>query len=139
MPISFKEDLDAAEKCLSRLVQTSNHDFTIREVFCEELGIKTQAAKEFPNVAVANARLMDRKQQDYGSNNIAKTGLHGCAIRLSDKIERILNLMGISNGPKLFAGRRPRVKNEALVDSWRDASNYGIIALMVDLGRWPKD
>ncbi len=94
------------------------------------LGLKTQAAKEFLRISLANVLLMDRKQIDYGSSNIAKFGASGCLIRMSDKFERLCNLT---------KSKRRKPANESIQDSYRDLSNYAIIALMCDLGRWPKD
>ena len=122
MPISFKEDLDAVDHVLLGFAAT----------LPDELGLKTQAAKECLRVALANIRLIDRKQLDYGPNNIAAAGAYGCAVRANDKTFRLLHLY--SHG-----GRRPKARNENIIDSFRDFSNYGNIALVVDLGRWPKD
>ncbi len=93
------------------------------------LDLKTKAAKEFLRVAMANALLMDRKQIDYGPHNIADFGTTGVVMRLNDKIQRVKNLHK--------GGRRRKAQNESLMDSFRDISNYGIIAMMLELDRWP--
>lgn len=95
-----------------------------------KLSLKTSAAIDFLDVALANAILFDMKQYDYGSQNIAKFGTFGCVVRASDKFERIRNL---------YMNRSKRAVNEAITDSFRDISNYMCIALMIDAGRWPKD
>lgn len=94
------------------------------------LGIKTKAAREFARISLANTLLMDVKQTDYGSANIAKFGASGCVIRMSDKFERLCNL---------YRTKRRKPQNESLQDSFRDLSNYAIIALQCDLGLWPKE
>ena len=96
-----------------------------------ELDLKTQAAREFLRVSLANCLLMDRKQQDYGSRNIAKFGTYGCIIRLSDKLERLAHLYR--------GNRKPRAKNESIIDTLRDIANYANISLLCELGRWPQD
>jgi len=58
---------------------------------------------------------------NYGHNNINLFGLTGIAIRMCDKIARLLTLVE--------EGHRP--KNEALVDTWQDLVGYSTIAMMV--------
>ena len=68
----------------------------------------------------------DAKQKDYGSGNIAKFGLDGVLIRMSDKIERLIHLRSQKTSPA----------NEAIKDSYLDLSVYGIIAMMCWDGVW---
>ena len=71
------------------------------------------------------------KQEDYGPLNIARAPggpLNGLRVRIFDKISRINNLIDESQDPK----------HESLRDSFLDLANYGIIALMVLDGTWPK-
>jgi hypothetical protein len=71
------------------------------------------------------------KQEDYGPLNIARAPggpLNGLRVRIYDKISRINNLIDESQDPK----------HESLRDSFLDLANYGIIALMVLDGTWPK-
>ena len=96
----------------------------------EALHIKTLVGREALRVALANVILIDRKQQDYGSGNIAKFGEFGCIVRMSDKFERVVNLM---------KHRRGKPVNESILDSYRDFSNYGILATLVALGLWPRE
>jgi hypothetical protein len=93
-----------------------------------KLNINTAAAKEFVRYALANALLMERKQLDYGPNNLSKFGAYGCLVRMSDKFERMLNL---------YNNRRGKAKNESIADSWRDFGNYGIIGQMCEDKVWP--
>ncbi len=126
---TFKQDLDEVDRTLATSPGQSYPD--LGELVFKGLDIKTQAAKEFIRVALANARLMDRKQQDYGPRNISSFGLYGVVVRMNDKMERIKTLMSGS--------RRRKALNESIQDSFRDVSNYGIIALMLDLNRWPME
>jgi len=68
--------------------------------------------------------LLISKQKDYGHNNITDFGEFGVLVRANDKMARLKNL--------LKSGAIPR--NESIDDSWRDLSNYGIIALMLRRG-----
>lgn len=95
------------------------------------LGLKTQAAKEFLNIALENVILMDKKQQDYGSKNISDFGLLGVVIRMNDKFQRIKNL--------LSGNKRKASVNESIRDTFRDVSNYAIIALLLDSKKWPSE
>lgn len=97
---------------------------------CEKMGIKTKAAREFFFIALENIKLMDGKQIDYGSANISEFGTYGCVVRMSDKYKRIINL---------FKNKRKRPVNESIQDSFRDISNYCIIALMCEKGVWPNE
>ncbi len=145
----------------------------------ESLGLKTQAAKEFLRYALENTILMDKKQQDYGSNNISKFGLFGVIVRMSDKIERLKNLKyaGLTPAEKtetkraesvlnmlaanehklslmemvsmldtsldsirsLVGNRRKQAVNESIEDTFRDVSNYAIIALLLESKKWPEE
>lgn len=120
-----KKDLETVDK-----VNTQFGD-TIRplvDAVCAQLVIDTAAGKEFVRYSLANALLMNRKQKDYGPHNISEFGVYGCLIRMSDKLKRIVNLMN---------NRKRRNVNESIADSFRDLSNYGIIAQIVDDGKWP--
>ena len=104
------------------------------ETFCtaiaKVIGLETSAARIFLFHALENALLMDAKQKDYGPHNISKGGTFGCLLRSSDKFERLFNL---------FNNKRKRAVNESIIDSFRDISNYMIIAIMLEKGQWPKE
>ena len=95
---------------------------------CASYGIETLAGREFLIIALENVVLMDKKQRDYGPSNISRHGVHGVVIRMWDKMERLSNL---------FTNRRKKATNESIKDTFRDISNYAIIALMLDGGKWP--
>lgn len=122
MSSKFKDDLYIAEKSVGQ--------DTIA-ILVEALELKTPAAVRYLRYAMANARLMDRKQQDYGPKNISAFGVFGIVVKMTDKFERLKNIFG--------QGRRRRAVNESIQDSFRDIANYGIIALMVDNNDWPNE
>jgi hypothetical protein len=68
------------------------------------------------------ANLLISKQQDYGHGNINAFGIYGVLVRLSDKIERLKNLMSNELKPA----------NESLVDTLQDMVGYCVIAMMLD-------
>ena len=96
----------------------------------QQLDIETLAGKTFLLRALENAKLMDNKQKDYGSKNISSFGTFGVVVRMNDKFERIKNL---------FKNKRKRAVNESIKDSFRDLSNYAIIALMLENSEWPNE
>ena len=70
-----------------------------------------------------------KKQIDYGPFNIWNApggATNGLMVRMSDKLERLKNL--------IYKNIKPN--NEALEDSFVDIANYAIIALMVQRGVW---
>lgn len=70
------------------------------------------------------ARLVIKKQHDYGKNNILKCPLgpeQGLIVRLSDKIHRLTHL--------IESGATP--ENESLSDTADDIMGYGLVLKMV--------
>ncbi len=78
----------------------------------------------FQRVADDLGELMFRKQHDYGPGNILAFGEFGILVRLNDKLERLKNLYKKGVEPA----------NESVEDTWADAANYAIIALMLRRG-----
>lgn len=95
----------------------------------KELGCSEPLTTEFLRTALENAILFDHKQKDYGPRNISDFGTVGCVIRMNDKVSRLKELLG---------NKRRKARNESIEDSFRDCSNYSIIALLVEKGVWPK-
>lgn len=71
-------------------------------------------------------RVLISKNRDYGPNNIAAWGEIGVAVRLTDKVERLRNLLT----------KRRQPENESLRDTAVDIANYGIILMMLLDGEW---
>lgn len=71
-------------------------------------------------------RVMIKKQLDYGNLNIAIWDVLGVAVRLTDKVMRLREL--------LLSGRPPQ--NESVRDTAVDIRNYGLILLMLVDGLW---
>ena len=100
-----------------------------------------ELAEEFSIIQEEQYELFARKHLDYGLNNIAlggdivnnsddkKFSLTGLAIRLTDKISRLRNLM--VNGKNYVEG-------EGMEDTFIDIANYGIIGLLVGRNKWKK-
>jgi len=100
-----------------------------------------ELAEEFQNIQDEMYEMFARKHMDYGLNNITlggdivnnsddkKFSLTGLAIRLTDKISRLRNLM--VNGKNY-------VKGESMEDTFIDVANYGIIGILVGRNKWKK-
>ena len=95
---------------------------------------------EFKEIQDEMYRMFAAKHLDYGLNNISlggdltqekdkKFSLTGLAIRLTDKISRLRNLL--TNG-------RNFVRGEGMEDTFIDVANYGIIGLLVGRDKWKK-
>ena len=99
-----------------------------------------QTAKEFQRIQFEQWLLFCKKQMDYGPSNISmgtsldtddekRLSLVGLIVRMNDKIQRLLNLMVKNNR---------EAQNEPTSDAFADLSCYGIIAQIVQNGKWGK-
>lgn len=71
-----------------------------------------------------------KKHRDYGKGNIQSVGELGIALRVTEKIERIKNLL-MKHGGKLPA-------NESVEETWIDVAVYAIIAVLVKREQFEK-
>lgn len=69
------------------------------------------------------------KREDYGTLNIKITGRYGLAVRMQDKVSRLLNLSRPGAGVPHVA--------ETLEDTYRDLAGYALIGLVP--GGWNLD
>ncbi len=69
-----------------------------------------------------------RKHKDYGKGNILDTGEMGILFRISDKVNRLKNLLANQRKPD----------NESLEDNWLDIAVYAIIAVLYRRGWFQK-
>tara|TARA_R100000008_G_scaffold86679_1_gene80853 strand:- start:16450 stop:16821 length:372 start_codon:yes stop_codon:yes gene_type:complete len=106
--------------------QNTFHDFQLDLGRITIKGEPTVTTLDFVRSMKDAVATFDAKQKDYGSGNIAKFGLDGVLIRMSDKIERLIHLRNQKTDPV----------NESVEDSYLDLSIYGIIALMCLDGVW---
>tara|TARA_R100000734_G_C3306655_1_gene97158 strand:+ start:679 stop:1146 length:468 start_codon:yes stop_codon:yes gene_type:complete len=138
MNSKFPKDKTMGDKLKSKLDEFAddevNQTITIFETEYPEL------SEEFKLIQSEMYEMFARKHMDYGLNNIAlggdlkneadkKFSLTGLAIRLTDKISRLKNLL--TNGKNY-------VKGEAMEDTFLDVANYGIIGLLVGRDKWKK-
>ena len=99
-----------------------------------------ETAKEFQRLQFEQWQLFCRKQMDYGPTNISmgtplatdsekRLSLVGLIVRINDKVQRLLNLMVKNNR---------EAQNEPSIDAFKDLACYGIIAQIVQNGKWGK-
>ena len=99
-----------------------------------------ETAKEFQKIQFEQWATFCKKQMDYGPSNIAmgtalktnedrRLSLIGLIVRINDKIQRLMNLVVKHNR---------EAQNEPVMDAFKDLSVYGIIAQIVDNGKWGK-
>ena len=99
-----------------------------------------ETAKEFQSIQYEQWATFCKKQMDYGPSNIAmgtalktkedrRLSLIGLIVRINDKIQRLMNLVVKHNRD---------AQNEPVMDAFKDLSVYGIIAQIVDNGKWGK-
>jgi hypothetical protein len=99
-----------------------------------------ETAKEFQRLQFEQYQLFCKKQMDYGPSNIAMgTSLEteeekrlskiGLIVRINDKIQRLINLVVKNNR---------EAQNEPTIDAFKDLACYGIIAQIVEAGKWGK-
>ena len=130
------------ENMSSREISDAKNGKTIKEdVIVHFETLYPELAEEFQNIQEEQYELFAHKHLDYGLNNIAlggdivnnsddrKFSLTGLAIRLTDKISRLRNLM--VNGKNYVQG-------EGMEDTFIDIANYGIIGLLVGRNKWKK-
>lgn len=98
----------------------------------DKLNIKTPLAKKAARLMLFNLKVLDNKQQDYGSANLHKFGEYGVLVRTSDKVERLINLHAKA-GNKGFPPDSTQVK-ESMQDTWLDGANYCFIGAVLNSG-----
>ena len=99
-----------------------------------------ETAKEFQRLQFEQWELFCKKQMDYGPSNISmgtglvnedekRLSLVGLIVRINDKVQRLINLV-IKNNRE--------AQNEPTIDAFKDLACYGIIAQIVQNGKWGK-
>lgn len=98
-----------------------------------------EIAQEFERIVAEQYNLFAAKMLDYGKGNISvgtnletpeevKLSLTGLWFRMNDKMNRLKNLVLMS--------QKAQVSSESTTDTFQDLSIYGIIAQIVQNGKW---
>ena len=99
-----------------------------------------ETAKEFQKIQFEQYALFCKKQMDYGPSNISmgtdlvtneqkRLSKIGLIVRINDKVQRLINLV-INNNRE--------AQNEPTIDAFKDLAIYGLIAQIVEAGKWGK-
>ena len=131
----YEENMSSREISNAKSGTPTNSSVNVFEKEYPEL------SEEFKKIQQEQYEMFASKHLDYGLSNIAlggdivnnegdkKFSLTGLAIRLTDKVSRLRNLM--VNGKNYVEG-------EGMEDTFIDISNYGIIGLLVGRNKWKK-
>jgi hypothetical protein len=98
-----------------------------------------EIAQEYERIVAEQYSIFASKMLDYGKGNISvgtnletpeevKLSLTGLWFRMNDKMNRLKNLVLLNQSPK--------VTSETTTDTFQDLSIYGIIAQIVQNGKW---
>ena len=71
--------------------KTKEYSSTARKLF-EDLKCTEEQTLDIIEQALEDITLFDKKQHDYGPQNISKFGMLGVLVRSSDKLERLIHL-----------------------------------------------
>ena len=99
-----------------------------------------QMMDEFKKIQVEMYETFCKKQRNYGPGNISvgtplqskediKLSLTGLWFRINDKIQRLKQLIVLG---------QPDEVGESVQDTYQDLSVYGIIAQLLQRGKWAK-
>ena len=106
--------------------------------FCERT--YPQTTEEFKNILDEMYVTFCKKQRNYGPGNISvgtpletkddvKLSLTGLWFRINDKVQRLKQLVVLG---------QPDEVGESIQDTYEDLSVYGVIAQIVQRGKWAK-
>lgn len=74
-----------------------------------------------------------KKHKDYGKGNILSVKELGISMRITEKIERLKNLL-----LKEQLDPKSKPKNESVEETWTDVAVYAVLALLVRRGQFEK-
>jgi hypothetical protein len=118
---------------------TSNPNETESAVeYCERM--YPQTTEEFKKILDEMYITFCKKQRNYGPGNISvgtpletkedvKLSLTGLWFRINDKVQRLKQLVVLG---------QPDEVGESVMDTYQDLSVYGVIAQLVQRGKWAK-
>jgi len=76
---------------------------------------------EFQKIHKECLELSKKKNKDYGCDSLKKYGGYGILVRISDKVDRVFNLLK----------NNPEIKNEKIEDTLLDIINYSTYMIML--------
>ena len=123
------------------IIENSNINEVLQEdavSYCER--VYPEMMYEFKKIQTEMYQTFCKKQRNYGPGNISvgtslttkedvKLSLTGLWFRINDKIQRLKQLIVLG---------QPDEVGEPIQDTYQDLSVYGIIAQLVQRGKWAK-
>lgn len=120
-----------------KVVMTEIKEESARE-HCER--VYPEMMEEFKKIQAEMYETFCKKQRNYGPGNISvgtsletkddiKLSLTGLWFRINDKVQRLKQLVVLG---------QPDEVGESVQDTYEDLSVYGIIAQLVQRGKWAK-
>jgi hypothetical protein len=100
---------------------------TLVDQMMEHAEADMPVTRELALVLLEYMALFDKKQHDYGSQNIAAFGEKGLIVRQSDKLARLRHLVW---------DLEEESRAEPIEDAWWDMLGYSAIAILVHRGVW---
>jgi len=79
--------------------------------------------KEYDKIIKECSAISRLKNRDYGSDSLIRFGVKGIIVRMSDKMDRIVNLTMNDN--------KAMVVDEKSEDTLKDMINYSVYAIMI--------
>lgn len=118
----------------------TTHTFKRQDIVAQIEQEYPEMTEEFKKILAEQYETFCVKQSNYGPGNIAvgtalataedvKLSLTGLWFRINDKIQRLKQLVVL--------GKQDNV-GESVADTYQDLSVYGIIAQLVQRGKWAK-
>lgn len=89
----------------------------------------TPTRLEFARVLLQMRETFARKNAAYGPDAIGDTGLYGIAVRMNDKVKRVLHITRTENA----------LDDETLEDTLLDLAVYAAIGVVYLRGKWGSD
>ena len=120
IPASIYQVVEQTRDHMAHLLEMELHDSKTMELALTRTASAVSAHMDELGIWDTDdiVRVLCSKQHDYGHHNINRFGMTGVVIRLSDKVERLLNLKG------------RQALNESTHDTLMDIVGYCVVGLM---------
>lgn len=103
-------------------------EYPVFELVCDNKSGNLNLELAMAKLLVKLFDLFKKKQASYGCENILLFGLHGILIRMSDKFQRLKNLV--------WQKKPNPLENETIEDTYLDLADYALISVLVMNGDW---
>ena len=84
--------------------------------------------KAFDEIVAEMRVIIEKKNNDYGDDNIGMLGERALFVRIWDKVQRLKQLV--------WNAKELKVSDESIEDTLKDLANYSIIQVILRRGQW---